>query len=711
MVAISATANSGYTFTNWSGSVASPSSASTTVTMGAPQTVTANFITAPTAITIQTNPSGRQFSVDGGATQSAPQTLSFSQGSHTIAVASPQAGGAGTQYVFTSWSDGGAASHSITVGVSSAAYTASFKTQYQLTTVASPPAGGTVTPSSGGFYDSGSVVAISATANSGYTFTNWTGSVANPKSASASVTMSAPEAVTANFTTISPPGLVITTTSPLPTGQVNVAYSQTLAASGGTPPYASWVITGGAQPPGLSLSSGGALSGTPTTAGTYTFAVRVTDSASATASASFQLTISPPGLVITTTSPLLAGQVNVAYSQTLGASGGTPPYASWVITGGTQPPGLSLSSGGVLAGTPTTAGTYTFAVRVTDSASTTASASFQLTISPPGLVITTTSPLLAGQVNAAYSQTLAASGGTPPYTSWVITGGAQPPGLSFSSGGVLSGTPTTAGTFSFTVKVSDSSNPPQSATAPLTVTIQIVVPPITLTGLEAPAVPTRPVSVGLQLSAPAPMALQGELSLSFRANAAGVAGGWADPALQFASGGTTLTFAIPAGATTATMPQSGAIQQGTVAGDITVTLTRLTAGTADVLHQTPINNTVTVGRLAPLITVGSVRLINVTTTGFTVELVGYSTPRDLTSATFTFSAAAGAQIQGSASFTVPVSDVSTQWYASDPGRASGSAFTLRVPFPLSGDPSAVQAVTATLTNSVGTSTPETGVKQ
>ena len=128
--------------------------------------------------------------------------------------------------------------------------------------------------------------------------------------------------------------LAITTSSPLPGGQVNVSYAQTLAASGGTPPYTNWLITGGTQPPGLTLSSGGVLSGTPTTSGTYNFTVRVTDSASATASASFQLTINPPGLAITTTSPLPGGQVNVAYSQILAASGGTQPYTNWLIIGG-----------------------------------------------------------------------------------------------------------------------------------------------------------------------------------------------------------------------------------------------------------------------------------------------------------------------------------------------------------------------------------------
>src|ERR1019366_7719055 len=108
--------------------------------------------------------------------QTAPQTLSLSQGSHTIAVASPQAGSAGTQYVFTGWSDGGAASHSITVGSSTATYTASFKAQYQLTISASPVAGGTVGSASGRFYASGTAVSINATANTGYSFTGWSGS-------------------------------------------------------------------------------------------------------------------------------------------------------------------------------------------------------------------------------------------------------------------------------------------------------------------------------------------------------------------------------------------------------------------------------------------------------------------------------------------------------------------------------------------------------
>ena len=239
--------------------------------------------------------------------------------------------------------------------------------------------------------------------------------------------------------TISPVSIV--TTSPLPPGRVNVAYSQTLTASGGTAPYANWAIIGGAQPTGLNLSTVGVLSGTPTTAGTYNFTVRVTDSASATASASFQLTISPSPLTITTLSPLPAGQANTAHSQALAASGGTPPYTSWVFTGGTQPPSTSR--------------------RLPRSPNATASASFQLVINASSLAIITTSPLPVGNVGVPYSQALSATGGATPYKSWVVTAGSLPPGISLTTlggvlGALLSGVPTAPGTFTFTVQVTDS---------------------------------------------------------------------------------------------------------------------------------------------------------------------------------------------------------------------------------------------------------------
>ncbi|MGC1299328.1 MAG: hypothetical protein WA869_30250, partial [Alloacidobacterium sp.] len=155
-------------------------------------------VPVPAAITIQTNPVGLIFSIDGKQL-TAPATLNLAAGSHTIAVLATQVDAADTHYIFNSWSDGGAALHTITVGSLPATYTSTFQTQYQLTTSASPAQDGTVSPASGGFYGAGTAVNLSATPNHGYVFIGWNGNVDNPSEASTTVTVSAPEAVKAIF--------------------------------------------------------------------------------------------------------------------------------------------------------------------------------------------------------------------------------------------------------------------------------------------------------------------------------------------------------------------------------------------------------------------------------------------------------------------------------------------------------------------------------
>ena len=151
-------------------------------------------------VTLNTVPSGLTVSLSGNSGPS-PLSGQFSVGSTLpIGTSSPQTGPTGTRYVFSNWSDSGAITHNITVPSTNTTYTANFTTQFQLTTAVNPAGGGTVTPASGTYFNANSIVNLTATAASGYMFTSWTGSVANPTSAATTITMSGPQSVTANFT-------------------------------------------------------------------------------------------------------------------------------------------------------------------------------------------------------------------------------------------------------------------------------------------------------------------------------------------------------------------------------------------------------------------------------------------------------------------------------------------------------------------------------
>jgi len=130
------------------------------------------------------------------------------------------------------------------------------------------------------------------------------------------------------------------------------------------------------------LNRDGTIAGTPGEPGTFSFTVMVTAGLQS-AMATFALTITPTPLTIYTPSPLLTATVNQPYFQVLSAQGGIPPYA-WAITHGELPPGLSLTaSTGVISGTLTATGDYSFTAQVSDAASTTASKDFLLSVLPP----------------------------------------------------------------------------------------------------------------------------------------------------------------------------------------------------------------------------------------------------------------------------------------------------------------------------------------
>src|SRR5881394_2834635 len=273
------------------------------------------------------------------------------------------------------------------------------------------------------------------------------------------------------------PPLIVTTTA-LSNGTAGAAYPSTnLQASGGVPPYA-WSVTTAATtfPPGLTLSSAGQITGTPTAAATYNFTVQVKDSQNATATANLSMLVNPgPTLltITTTSSQLPTGTVSTAYPATnLTASGGTPPYA-WTLASAasTFPGGLTLGRLGGISGKATTAGSYNFTVEVTDSVNSTAMTNLRILINAAPPLIVTTTALSNGTAGAAYPSTnLQASGGVPPYA-WSVTTAATtfPPGLTLSSAGQITGTPTAAATYNFTVQVKDSQN--ATATANLSILV------------------------------------------------------------------------------------------------------------------------------------------------------------------------------------------------------------------------------------------------
>ncbi len=189
-----------------------------------------------------------------------------------------------------------------------------------------------------------------------------------------------------------------------------------------------------------------------TAGSTYTFTVAAINAAG-TGPASATTNAVTVNAAPTITSTPQDGEVGIAYSHQLTQSGGTAPY-TYDLTSGSLPDGLTLSGAGLISGTPTAAGSYTFRARVTDSYNESSAKTFTVVIAAqPVLTFTGAQP--AGQVGSAYSTTFTRTGGTGPFT-FSTASGTLPPGLTLNTAtGVLSGTPTTSGDYAFTVRVVD----------------------------------------------------------------------------------------------------------------------------------------------------------------------------------------------------------------------------------------------------------------
>jgi len=299
-------------------------------------------------------------------------------------------------------------------------------------------------------------------------------------------TASGPSAFVIQVTDSSSPGLTASqgyslnvvnpvniTTPVLPDGVLGAAYSTTVTAAGGTTPY-TWSVFAGSLPPGLSLDPGtGVISGTPSALGSFAFTLQVTDASVPALSDTQAYTVGIFDTLTITVATLPGATLGSAYSQFLTAAGGTAPAGlTWTISAGGLPPGLALNSAtGEIAGTPTSTGTFNFTAQVTDSSAPAQTDTQALSIVVADALVITNTSLTGGIINQSYTDTVLTSGGTPPLT-FSLSAGSLPPGLLLNgSTGDITGTPTSLGSFGFTVTVTDSSVPVQTASQAFTIDI------------------------------------------------------------------------------------------------------------------------------------------------------------------------------------------------------------------------------------------------
>jgi len=269
--------------------------------------------------------------------------------------------------------------------------------------------------------------------------------------------------------------LTITTdgTAPLitsavpPNGTVGMGYSHLYTASGSAP--ITYSVTSGALPTGLTLTSDGQLSGTPTAGGTFTGVVTATNGVAPDSTQAFSITI---GSAVT--APLITsavppnGTVGMAYSHLYTASGSTP--ITYSVISGALPTGLTLASNGQLGGTPTAVGTFTGVVAATNGVAPDSTQAFSITIGSASSNPVITSGLPPnGVIGMAYTHSYTASG-TAPIT-YSVTSGALPTGLTLASDGQLSGTPTAVGTFTGVVTASNGVAPDDTQAFSIQITI------------------------------------------------------------------------------------------------------------------------------------------------------------------------------------------------------------------------------------------------
>ncbi len=328
--------------------------------------------------------------------------------------------------------------------------------------------------------------------------------------------------------TLSPPTLSVT--------DVNLTYNSVISASGGTGPVTLTVSNVVNAIPGLNVPTSGSvldITGIPTAAGTETFTVTATDALGATATTSYSITVNPAVSLSPTAGALPADTLGVSYNQTITASGGTG--TKLVVGTISNAPGLNVVVNGLtisITGTPTASGTVAIPVYAYDSLDSKTNPNFSYTITVNAAPTLSALPTAAVTTNLAYSQTITASGGTGTRTLTVSNITNAIPGLVIPNSGTTSlaitGTPTAAGTMTFTVTATDAVGATVSANYSITV--------------RNPVPTLSNVSINSQVAQGSPATLTGTIN--------GPAGQTFTLVVNWGDGSSPQTFNLPAGTTT-----------------------------------------------------------------------------------------------------------------------------------------------------------------
>jgi hypothetical protein len=482
---------------------------------------------------------------------------------------------------------------------------------------------------------------------------------------------------------VSPPVLSVTSECPLPRATAGERYGVVLGVSGGTPPY-TWSSLG-PMPAGLSLSSAGALIGTPEGGGATSLRLMVTDAENHSVTRTCPLTVVRASFGLDSC-PVPPATVGEAYGQWLRASGGMPPYL--FMSGSNVPPGLRLTTAGRLSGTPTQSGSFPMTVQLTDSNGVSTAQPCTVNVNPSRLVLTSACPLPAARVAVPYSVRMGASGGTTPYR--FSTEGVLPAGFVVSGDGVVTGTPTASGSFDFDVRLTDA----QGRFAVLPCGVSVALPELPAVRISDVQPSFNPASAGprisVELSRAYSLPVQGRLNLSLTADTGSIDGmvNRPDPRVRFMSGERSVEFTIPAGSQRFT---ADVASTGTVAMTATASISDLKAG-GNRVTLSPAPRVFRVPRSAPVVTEAC---YTTRADGFDAVITGFTTTRQLKTAEFAINAG-GVDYKEK----VEVSNSAAAYFGSDDAFRTGGAFTLTVPFGAD-SPTPVSTISVTLSNSEG----------